>query len=125
MKTPSEELFQLIKALDTSEKRFFKIYASKNADETGRTNYLKLFDAIDQQEKYNEADIKLKLRKESFVKNFKKSKNYLFGAIITSLEQFYSGDSVDSQLQQLLLQAEILFREVLLIDFNKCNRIFF
>jgi len=119
MKTPSDELFQLIKSLDTAEKRFFKIYASKNADETGSTNYVKLFDAIDGQEKYNEAEIKTKLRKESFIRNLKKSKNYLYHAIITSLEHCHSADSVDAQLQHLLLQTEILFEKKLFASVKK------
>jgi len=41
---PSTELFDLIKSLSKSEKRFFKLSSSL---QTGDKNYLKIFDAID------------------------------------------------------------------------------
>jgi len=53
------------KSLDTLEKSFFKIYASKNADENGSTNYVRLFDLIDGQDLYNESDIMSKLQHKS------------------------------------------------------------
>ena len=46
-----DRLFELIKSLSKSEKRYFKLFCSS---ESGKSNYLKLFDAIDKQEVYNE-----------------------------------------------------------------------
>ncbi|MBK6611564.1 MAG: hypothetical protein IPG29_11960 [Sphingobacteriales bacterium] len=49
----SEPLFDLIKSLTKSEKRFFKIYSSRHVI-GNENNYVKLFDAINQQPIYNE-----------------------------------------------------------------------
>jgi len=119
MKTTSEELFQLIKSLDASEKRSFKSYSLKNADKNRSTNYIRLFDAIDGQDKYNESVIKKQLQQRSLSFNFKKAKNYLFNSILESLKQFHASTSVDSQLQQSLHEIEILFNKRMFVSAKK------
>ena len=52
---PSSELFNLIKSLTKSEKRFFKLSSSL---QSGEKNYLKIFDAIDEQDEYDEYALK-------------------------------------------------------------------
>ena len=52
---PSTELFSLIKSLSKSEKRFFKLNSALQA---GDKNYLKIFDFIEKQNKYDEEDLK-------------------------------------------------------------------
>ena len=47
----STELFNLVKSLSKSEKRFFKLSSSL---QSGEKNYLKIFDCIDKQKSYNE-----------------------------------------------------------------------
>ena len=52
-----EELFQLIKSLTPSEKRYFKVNASKGGD--AKSNYMELFEAMDaQKEEYDEQNSK-------------------------------------------------------------------
>ena len=53
----SDELHKLIKSLTQSEKRFFKIYASRHIIGE-QNNYVQLFDVIASQKKYNEEAIK-------------------------------------------------------------------
>jgi len=48
---PSNELFDLIKSLSKSEKRFFKLQSSL---QSGDKNYVRLFDCIDRMEEYDE-----------------------------------------------------------------------
>ena len=48
---PSTELFNLIKSLSKSEKRFFKLSSSL---QSGDKNYLKIFDYIEEQNEYDE-----------------------------------------------------------------------
>ena len=55
----SEDLHKLIKSLSQSEKRFFKIYASRHVIGE-QNNYVQLFDAIANQKNYNEKAIKEK-----------------------------------------------------------------
>ena len=60
----SDQLFKLIHSLSKGEKRFFKIYTTR-INPTGDKKFLRLFDAIEKQEMYDEDAI---LRKEkSFV----------------------------------------------------------
>ena len=59
------ELFLLIKSLSRTEKRYFRMFANMNK---GSANYLRLFDAIDKQEVYDEKTIKEEFQGETFVK---------------------------------------------------------
>ena len=57
MKTPSKNLFNLIKTLTKSEKRYFKIEASKHGGDK-KNHYVKLFDAIEAMNEYDEEALK-------------------------------------------------------------------
>ena len=58
-----ESLHELIHSMTMSEKRHFKIYASKHVI-GGSNDYVQLFDAIAEQVEYNDEFLK----RESFVK---------------------------------------------------------
>ncbi len=49
----SNQLFQLIKSLNKSEKRYFNLYASRHTIGE-KNNYVILFEAIDKQIEYDE-----------------------------------------------------------------------
>ena len=101
-----DNLFTLIKSLSKSEKRHFKIYVSR---QRGSRNYLKLFDAIEAQKYYSEPLIKSKFSNESFINQLHVTKNYLYKLILKSLRNYHSGLSKDSELKNMLLNAEILY----------------
>ena len=61
------DLFELIKSLTKSEKRYFKVYSAQQT-KNNSNNYILLFDAIDRQEVYNEEKIKRKFRNHTFGK---------------------------------------------------------
>lgn len=113
---PSIELFKLIKTLSKSEKRFFKLSSSL---QSGDKNYLKIFDAIDNQEVYDENDLKHQFRKETFIKHFPSEKNHLYKLILKSLRSFYSEQSVSSILKQEIKNIEILFNKAL---YKECEK---
>ena len=75
-KSSSNDLFILIKALNKSEKGYFKLHASRRTSK-GEQIYIKLFDAIDKQSEYNEQKIVQKLRTISPTA-FSEMKNYLY-----------------------------------------------
>ena len=77
MKTPSDELFLLIKALTPSEKRYFKVEVVAR-EKGANTAYFKLFDAIDRQEEYDEEELLRKHADEKFARHFAMAKKYLF-----------------------------------------------
>ena len=63
---PSTELHSLIKSLTKSEKRFFKLNSSL---QSGDKNYLKIFDFVEKQKKYNEEELKTHFKAETFIKH--------------------------------------------------------
>jgi hypothetical protein len=104
-------LFQLIKSLSVSEKGYVKKYCARNGASPA---YLKLLDAIDNQEEYNEDKLKQKFKKEKFVKQFSVAKNYLTKSIMRSLRAYHSDSSYNIQVHELLLEIEILYNKRLL-----------
>ncbi|MBL4703316.1 MAG: hypothetical protein JKY54_02280 [Flavobacteriales bacterium] len=115
----STELFDLVKSLSKSEKRFFKLTSSL---QSGDKNYLKIFDYIDKQKGYDEEEIKVAFKKETFIKHFPSEKNHLYKLILKSLRSFHSDKSVSSMLKQEVKNVEILYKKAL---FKECNKFVF
>lgn len=113
---PSEELFDLIKSLTKSEKRFFKLSSSL---QSGSKNYLKIFSAIDKQKEYDEEGIKEEFKKETFVKHFPSEKNHLYKLILKSLRAYHADNTVSSILKQEIKNIEILYTKSL---YKECNK---
>ena len=99
-------LFELIKSMTMSEKRYFKIYSSKHV--IGQNNdYVLLFDFMDKSQHYEE-DV---LQKQSFVKNLSAEKNYLYNLILKGLNAFHASFNSKTQIYQLLESIEILYHK--------------
>ncbi len=103
----SENLYELIKSLNASEKGYFRKQASLlvRGDEN---NYMKLFQAIEEQPVYNEKELLKRFAKEKFTNNFSVAKNYLYELILKSLESYHS--DVDAELKSLVRRIEILYQ---------------
>lgn len=101
-------LFQLIKSLSASEKGYVKKFCAKNDTDAA---YLRLFDAIEEQEEYDEDLLKKKFKKEQFIKQLSVAKNYLIKTILRSLRAYYSESSNNIQVHELLLEIEILYNK--------------
>src|SRR5262245_6498315 len=121
---PSSDLFNLIKSMHQTEKRYFKIYASKHI--IGDQNkYVLLFDAIDQQAQstvgeYDEDKIKALFKKEKFIRQIHVAKNYLYHMILKSLHVYQSHASAEAELKELLHYEEILFAKQL---YSQCPKV--
>jgi len=113
---PSTELFSLIKSLTKSEKRFFKLNSSL---QTGEKNYLKIFDFIEKQKRYNEEELKDHFKNETFVKHLPSEKNHLYKLLLKSLRAYYSDRTISSQLKQEIKNVEILYKKAL---YKECNK---
>lgn len=109
MKTPSDDLFVLIKSLDTQEKVYFKAFGAKKSHGSEAVGYIKLFDILDKLKEYDEAVLRTTLAKKGFNYNLKNAKEQLTEAIYKSLAEFHSGQSVTRQLQNHLYYAEVLY----------------
>jgi exonuclease VII small subunit len=104
MKT-TDSLFTLIKSLNKTEKGHVKKHSNFHVI-NDRNNYIKIFDAINAQEVYNEDKLLKKFKNERFIKQFAVAKNYLYDIILESLEAY--NQNFASKLRSLLSKAEIL-----------------
>ncbi|HMS33198.1 MAG TPA: hypothetical protein PKC91_03855 [Ignavibacteria bacterium] len=115
---PTQELYDLIKSLTGSEKRYFKLNASK---QKGNKNYLKLFDAIDSQKHFDENEMKRRFKNEKFILNLTVTKNYLYSLIIKNLVSFNDKKSVDIKLANILFMCKLIFDKALYKQFFKAS----
>jgi hypothetical protein len=118
MKTPSNELFELIKSLSKTEKRYFKVYLENNSF-TNEHIYLKLFDGINEQKEYNEDSIKHLLKQNQQRKNFKKIKLNLSIIILKCLDLYHSETAFESIFKNQFKIIHILYQKGL---YNQCRK---
>ena len=117
MKTPSSDLHELIRSLSPSEKRYFKLQSSLQAGDKAYTN---LFDAISSQEKFDEEELKKKLKKDAVLGYLPKAKHKLYRLILKTLRNFHADTSVSVEIKNNLLDLEILSRKGL---FKQCKKL--
>ena len=99
-------LFTLIKSLERTEKRYFKVYSSRHV--IGEENaYVKLFDAIEGQKVYDEEA----LRKQHQFHNFRSMKNRLYNTVLRAMQDYHSG--INIEVRNELNQIEILYNKSL------------
>ena len=108
-KTPSIKLFNLIKSLSGSEKRYFKLYINQ-AKKTNK--YVQLFDAIEDQIVYDDEALRqlIYANEEIESRKFSELKAYLYDLILKSLQSFDEKTSVDYRLTGMLLSVRVLFK---------------
>ena len=113
---PSTELFNLIDSLTKSEKRFFKLNSSL---QSGDKNYIKIFDFIEKQKKYDEEELKLHFKGQTFIDHLPSEKNHLYKLILKSLRAFYSDQTISAQLKQEIKNVEVLHKKAL---YKECTK---
>lgn len=116
---PSDELHQLIKNLSMSEKRYFKIFSSRHVI-AGENNYIRLFDAIEKQQEYNEQKIKASFGKETFISHLPSEKHYLYNHVLDSLNAFHKDRTFLTRYCNILMTIEILYHKGL---FDQCKKV--
>jgi hypothetical protein len=104
-----DPLFQLIKSLQKSEKRHFKLYIRRNSAKED-LKIIQLFDAL---EKMGEYDERLLLKKLSSIEKpqLANLKTHLYKQLLASLRLLKSNESVDMQLHEQLDYARILYNK--------------
>jgi hypothetical protein len=117
-KQSSDHLFRLIRSLTKTEKRYFKIFASRHTI-GDKNEYVNLFDAIDRQEVYDESALLTLFRDSTFGHSPAIAKNRLYETVLKSLHAFHADSSVDVELQRLIHYTEILFKKSL---YDECQR---
>lgn len=106
----SDDLFLLIKSLDKSEKRHFRLQA---ALQKGDKNYLKLFEVLenmasDDSISYDERLLKKKLGDKIAANQLHVFKNYLYKHILKSLRTLHEETGTEMKIALLLSEAKIL-----------------
>jgi len=107
-------LFQLIKSLEKSEKRHFKLYIKRSSSRQD-LKIIQLFDAIDKGNDYNE---KLLLKKLPTIEKpqLANLKSHLYKELLASLRLLKSTESIDLQLHEQLDYARILYNKGLYLQ---------
>ena len=102
----SDILFQLIKSLQKSEKRHFKLYIKRSSAKED-LKIVQLFDAID---KLNDYDEKLLLKKLANIEKpqLNNLKTHLYKQLLSSLRLLKTTENIDLQLSEALDHARLL-----------------
>lgn len=110
-KTPSDKLFNLVKSLTGSEKRYFNIYANNKWGDR-QNKYLKLFAAIDQQKVFDEESLKKEIYQSQKFESRKYSelKAYLYDLILKSLQGYDEKSSFEYRLNNLMQNVRVLYK---------------
>ncbi|ANI88637.1 hypothetical protein A9P82_04645 [Arachidicoccus ginsenosidimutans] len=102
----TDELFQLIKSLEKSEKRNFKLFI-KRASGDDDLKIVQLFDALDKMDEYDE-DSLLKKNKAIKKQQLSNMKAHLSKQILASLRTLNDDKNVEMQLNEQMAYARIL-----------------
>jgi hypothetical protein len=112
-----DELARLIESLTKSEKRYFRMFTDLQSGEKG---YIKLFEAVEKLGDYDEKKIRKMFEGEDFLKRLPAVKNYLHGQILKSLRIINSGNTVDSQLREMMEDVAVLYNKRL---YKQCAKV--
>ena len=110
----SDTLFQLIKSLEKSEKRNFKLYIRRNSGSEDLKS-IQLFDALDKMEEYDETQL-LKKNKNLIKQQLSNAKAHLYREILNSLRLIRNEENIDIQLHEQLDFARILYNKGLYLQ---------
>ena len=91
----SDALFQLIKSLEKSEKRNFKLYIKRNSSSEDLKS-IQLFDALDKMEDYDEVQL-LNKNKNLRKQQLSNAKAHLYREILSSLRLIRQEENIDIQ----------------------------
>ena len=118
MKIPSEKLFNLIKNLTSTEKRYIKVFFSKS--QVSNEKYILLFNEIDRQTELNEVKLQRATYQKEKVdgKKFSELKNYLYQTILKILQEFDKETTIDYRLQTMLGNVRVLYRRAM---YEECH----
>lgn len=105
----TDALFQLVKSLEKSEKRNFKLYVNRNSGGED-LKIVQLFDALDKMDDYDEV-LLLKKTKNLQKQQLSNIKAHLYRNILASLRILKDTDNIDLQLHEQMDHARILYNK--------------
>jgi len=105
----TDALFQLVKSLEKSEKRNFKLYVKRNSGNED-LKIVQLFDALDKMDEYDEEQL-LKKNKSLSKQQLSNMKAHLYRKVLSSLRLIKDAENIDLQLHEQMDQARILYNK--------------
>lgn len=110
--TTKDTLFELIKCLNKSEKRYIKIFLCKHIQDENSTSKI-LFDFIEKMDYYDETIIIENFKKSPLINKFSITKKRLYNHVLTALDQFHARNLIEAQIYKQLNASEILYQKSL------------
>ena len=110
----NDALFQLIKSLEKSEKRNFKLFVKRNSGSEDLKS-IQLFDALDKMNDYNEV-VLLKKNPSITKSQLSNLKAFLYKQILGSLRIIKDDNNIELQLHELMDHARILYNKGLYLQ---------
>lgn len=110
----ADTVFQLVKSLEKSEKRNFKLYMKRHSSD-GDLKVIRLFDAMDKMEEYDET-ILLKKNPSIAKQQLSNLKAHLYKTILSSLRLIKQEDNITIQLHEQMDFARILYNKGLYLQ---------
>jgi hypothetical protein len=110
----ADSLFQLVKSLEKSEKRNFKLYVKRNSS-SDNLKIIHLFDALDKMKEYDETQL-LKKNKSLKKSQLSNTKAHLYKQLLASLRLIKDENNIDIQLHEQMDFARILYNKGLYLQ---------
>ncbi len=104
-------LFELIKTLNKTEKRYFKKYSSLHNSGKRHPHAALLFDAFEKMPEYDYDRFKAQNKSKPFYKNLASEKQHLMRIILQSLNEYHRSNNKKTTIQFHLNTFELLFQK--------------
>lgn len=105
MKIPSTFLYDLVKKLSKSEKRYIKVQSG-----SGEKDYIQLMDALLKQKSFDEEKLLKDYKEANFTKHLAVNKRYLYELIIKTLTNF-GQKKIEDKVLDKIIAANILIEK--------------
>ncbi len=114
--THKTDLFELIKSMTMSEKRYFKLFAARHTIGK-KNNYIRLFEAVEKQKTYDEKKL---IQTENYLSQFAVIKKNLYDTVLKSLDAFNYHISEEREVMNTINQIQILYNKGL---YKQCEKL--
>src|SRR5579872_2615611 len=104
-------LFELIKTLNKTEKRYFKKYSGMHSSKKHHTHASLLFDAFEKMPVYDNDKFKAQNSSKPFYKNLASEKQHLMKLLLQSLNEYHRANSKKTSIQFHINSFELLFQK--------------
>jgi len=110
----ADAVFQLVKSLEKSEKRNFKLFVRRNSA-SDELKIIQVFDALDKMTEYNDENL-LKKTRGITKQQLPNLKAHLYKQILASLRLISADGAIDIHLHEMMDHASILYNKGLYIQ---------